>query len=197
MRMIYLDEPFSLSEKTVVCLGFFDGVHIGHRRLIEKAKQIARIKGDAVCVHTFAQMPAKLLCPERKTLELTPLPEKAALLFAAGVDIVAVSQFDEAMMRMRAEDFFRGILQEKLHAEHIVAGFHHRFGRGGEMDAQSLAALCERTGVGFSRIEPVTLSDGSVVSSTAIRACIQSGNCLRAEEMLGRDIVCRQGRHGE
>lgn len=188
MRRLYVDQAFTLEERTVVCLGFFDGVHIGHMRLVDKAKEIARTEELLVCVHTFAQMPQLVLQPQRPILVLTSFEEKEALLALAGVDLLAISQFTEDLMHMRATDFFEEILLKKLRAKHIVVGFHHRFGHKGEMDANGLMWLCKEAGVGLSVIEPVTLSDGSLVSSSAIRLSLQNGDKEKAEAMLGRPI---------
>lgn len=186
MRRIYMEEAFTPSKRTVVCLGFFDGVHIGHIRLVKRAIEVARIEDLLVCVHTFAQMPQRVLRPNEQVLELTPLDEKEALLASVGVDVLAVSQFTEEMMRMHARDFFDAILLGTLKAKHIVIGFHHRFGYRGEMDAKGLSQLCANARIGLSVIEPVTLADGSLVSSSAIRSLLRKGDREKAEQMLGR-----------
>ncbi|MDR0896894.1 MAG: FAD synthetase family protein [Oscillospiraceae bacterium] len=173
----------------VVCLGFFDGVHLGHARLVAQAREVAQAEGLLLCVHTFAQMPARVLSPGAQIRELTPLPEKAALLAALGVDLLAVSPFDERMRHLRAEAFFREILMEALRARHIVCGFHHRFGERGEADTARLSALCAANGLGLSVIAPVTLPDGELVSSSAIRQLLDAGDLARARAMLGRDSI--------
>ena len=188
MKRLYVEEPFTLAEQTVVCLGFFDGVHIGHMRLVDRAKEIARIEKLLVCVHTFAAMPQLVLRPERPAFELTTLGEKETLLSEAGVDLLAVSRFTDELMHMRAQEFFHSILLFRLRARHIVVGFHHRFGYKGEMDAKGLLKLCEEAGIGLSVIKPVRLPDGSLVSSSAIRSCLQKGDRAKAEAMLGRKI---------
>ena len=190
MTRLYVEEPFTLTAQTVVCLGFFDGVHIGHKRLVDRAKEIARMEKLLVCVHTFATMPQLVLHPERPAFELTTLSEKEALLSESGVDLLAVSRFTEDLMHMRAKDFFDAILLCKLRARHIVVGFHHRFGYKGEMDAKGLSKLCEEAGIGLSVIKPVRLPDGSLVSSSAIRFCLAKGEWDKAEAMLGRKIGC-------
>lgn len=188
MRIIYLEKGETVQEPTVVCLGFFDGVHIGHAKLIERARDLATQHELAVCVHTFDEMPARMLNPDADILELTPLPEKVDLLGRLGVDIVAVSTFDEEVMHMRAATFFHSILQDKLMARYIVAGFHHRFGYRGEADIEALEALCQDAGIGLEVIGPVTLTGGELVSSTAIRAAIAAGDYQKASRMLGREM---------
>jgi len=193
VRIILAEEGIPGSERTVVCLGFFDGVHIGHARLVERAAEKATRGGFLACVHTFDQMPAKVVRPGFAVRELTPLAEKAALLGGLGVDVVAVSRFDEAMMHMAAEDFFRHTLVEKLRAAHVVAGFHYRFGFREAAGTRELAALCGQAGIGLTIMEPVTMPDGRLVSSTAIRALLDAGDIPLAEAMLGRPFKMIRG----
>lgn len=181
-----LDKQLDLPEKTVICLGFFDGVHIGHARLIQTALQVAAAQSLRVCVHTFAEMPLRYFCASEAIHEITPLAEKARLFESLGVDILAVSHFDHQMAHMRAADFFQDILIHRLRAAHIVVGFHHRFGYQSEADTEALASLCEAHGVGLSIVPPVYTQSGGLVSSTAIREAIARGDFYQAEEMLGR-----------
>ena len=190
--MIRTAEGIPSAQRTVVCLGFFDGVHIGHARLIERAVEIARPRGLLVCVHTFDRSPMAMLRPEIAARELTLLPEKAALLRGLGADIVAVSPFDDEMARMRAEAFFHSVLIGKLRAAAVVAGRDHRFGFGGEADSRMLEALCHGAGIALTIIDPVRLPDGRVVSSTAIRQLLDQGDMASAEAMLGRAVKARE-----
>lgn len=188
MTIVQVGSLVRLPEPTVVCLGFFDGVHIGHAQLIERAVAIGKENRLKVCAHTFARMPARVLTPQVEVQELTPLPRKAALMGALGVDIVAVSDFAQTM-NMRAQDFFAEILVTKLRAQYIVCGFHHRFGHRGEGDVALLTRLCAAAGIGLEVIAPVTLEDGELVSSTSIREALRAGDMARAERMLGRPSV--------
>lgn len=185
MKLVYVHSGTRLKKPTVVCLGFFDGVHIGHAALVRRAVSAAQAKRLSVCVHTFDVMPSRVLHPETALSELTPLAEKAGLLEALGADIVAVSRFSETM-DMRAPVFFEKILLRALHARHIVAGFHHHFGFRGEGNAALLASLCREAGIGIDIIEPVVLEDGELVSSTTIRSALAQGDLEKAERMLGR-----------
>ncbi len=193
MKLLYLNEHGRMTEPTVVCLGFFDGVHLGHLRLIQAAQDISAQSGLIPCVHTFDQMPARVMRPDAATLELTPLPEKTSLLEGLGIAVLAVSRFDEAMMHMHAADFFRDVLLDALMARHIVAGFHHRFGFRGEAGTDELADLCRAAGVKLTVIPPVTLPDGELISSTAIRRAIAAGDLDAAERMLGRPYHADKG----
>lgn len=168
---------------SVVCLGFFDGVHKGHLSLLRAAKDIARDQGLIVCVHTFDRAPGE------KDFVLTTLDERVALLRAAGADRVAVSAFNEDMRRMSGDVFFRQIVLEKLNARHVVCGDDHRFGYKGGWGVKELEALCRQSGVGLTVCPPVSLPDGTRVSSTAIRKAILAGNIPLAEEMLERPLT--------
>lgn len=165
-----------------VCLGFFDGVHRGHLALVQSARRIARAEGLIVCVHTFSTAPGD------KGESLTTLREREALLRAAGADQVAVSPFDEAMRRMSGEDFFRDVVLERLHARHVICGDDHRFGYRGAWGVADLARMCESAGVGLTVVPPVTLPDGSRISTTALRFALLRQDWAAAESMLGRPV---------
>jgi riboflavin kinase/FMN adenylyltransferase len=172
----------AVNAPSVVCLGFFDGVHRGHLSLLRAAAGIAREKGLIVVAHTFDRAPGE------KDFSLTFLSEREALLRAAGADRVAVSPFNEEMRHMSGDAFFRRIVLEKLNARHVVCGDDHRFGYRGAWGVKELEALCRENGVGLTVCPPVELPDGTRVSSTAIRRAILDGNFALAEEMLGRPL---------
>lgn len=186
MNVLRLEQGDRMRAPAVVCLGFFDGVHIGHAQLILRARAVAAEQNLQSCVHTFDEMPARVVNPRDNTLELTPLAEKIRLIAAMGIDAVAVSTFRKAM-GMSAEAFFQEVLLDRLCARHIVAGFHHRFGHQGKGDVALLQALCAASGTGLDIITPVRLADGALVSSTAIRQALRSGDLTTASRMLGRD----------
>ena len=181
---------------SVVCLGFFDGVHKGHLSLLKAAAEIARDQGLIVCVHTFDRAPGE------KDFVLTTLEERQALLRAAGADRVAVSAFNEDMRRMSGDDFFRQVVLDSLNARHVVCGDDHRFGYKGGWGVKELETLCRQAGIGLTVCPPVSLGDGTRVSSTAIRKAILAGDASLAEEMLGRPLspalrqICGQAKNG-
>ena len=185
-EVVWMDKGERLERPSVVCLGFFDGVHLGHRKLIDTAIEIGRREGLASCVHTFSQMPAKALHPERDHLELTTLPEKLRLFQEAGLDAAAISEFNEEMRTMHARDFLENRLIAGLNARHVVAGYDHRFGYLGECGTDMLSALCAELHIGLTVVGPVRLDGGEVISSTAIRRAIREGDYALAERMLGR-----------
>lgn len=187
----------AINAPSVVCLGFFDGVHKGHLSLLRAAKDIARDQGLIVCAHTFDRAPGE------KDFALTTLEERQALLRAAGADRVAVSAFNEDMRRMSGDEFFRRIVLGSLNARHVVCGDDHRFGYRGGWGVKELEALCREAGVGLTVCPPIALPDGSRVSSTAIRRAILAGNIPLAEEMLCRPLppalkqICAEAKKGK
>ncbi|MBQ7655725.1 MAG: adenylyltransferase/cytidyltransferase family protein [Clostridia bacterium] len=166
----------------VVCLGFFDGVHLAHQALLQAAKREGNRLGLPVCVHTFDHAPGA------KEFELTTLKEREALLKKYGADTVSVSAFTEEMRHMPGDVFFREIVLNRLNARHVVCGDDHRFGYKGAWGVSELQALCDEAGIGLTVVPQVALPDGQRVSSTAIRRAIREGNTALAEKMLGRTM---------
>ncbi len=187
-----------LAKPTAVCLGVFDGVHLGHRRLIDETLAVAEKKGLQEIVHTYDPLPISVLRPHKVICELTPLRRRLQLLEAAGIGIAAVSRFDKELQHMPGSVFFDEVLLNKLNARHIIAGFNHRFGFHADTDIERLRALCRKAGVGLSVIQPVYASGGQLISSTAIREALLRGDIALAGEMLGREVdeeMLRQAEH--
>ena len=177
--------------RSVVCLGFFDGVHRGHLALLQAAREKARDLGCIVVAHTFDHAPGS------KGRELTGLPERERLLLAAGADQVAVSVFDDAMRRMTGEEFFRTVVLDRLRACHVVCGDDHRFGYKGAWGVEELEAMCREAGIGLTVVPPVTLPDGRRISSTLIREAVANRDWAAAESMLGRPLPKETPERGE
>lgn len=181
----YRDSASLKLSPTVVCLGFFDGVHLGHRAIITEGSRIARQKGLLLCVHTYDIPPERVLKHTEHVTELTSPLQKTTLLEGLGVEALVVSDFSEQLMHMPGADFFREILLGRLSAEHIVAGYNHRFGYRGDTGTQELADLCLAAGIGLSIVPAVLTTDGKAISSTAIRDALRRGDVVEAEAMLG------------
>ncbi|HOQ62755.1 MAG TPA: FAD synthetase family protein [Clostridia bacterium] len=173
---------------SVVCLGVFDGVHIGHKALIDRAMDIAQQEGLTAVVHTYDRLPGTLISPHQRHIELTPFADKIDLLQALGIRHVAISTFDESLQHMRGVDFFNKVLRMQLKSKHLVAGFNHRFGYRGDTDVSSLKKLCEQSGISLSVIPPVRTAQGHLVSSSAVRTALLQGDEVLAGEMLGRPV---------
>jgi riboflavin kinase/FMN adenylyltransferase len=177
---------------SVVTIGAFDGVHVGHRLVIERVRSLAASEGLRSVVVTFDRHPAAVVRPESAPPLLTDLPQKLELLAATGIDDIEVIRFDEERATETAEDFVTSVLVSQLAVAAVVVGrdFHFGKGRGGNV------ALLEQMGTEFGfRVVPFDLvvegsgsgaAEAEVVSSTRIRRYIAAGDLAEAERLLGR-----------
>jgi riboflavin kinase / FMN adenylyltransferase len=170
---------------SVVALGIFDGVHLGHRAILGTALTRARAAGLEAVACTFEPHPMEVLQPERAPRPITTLDERLALIGETGIDAVVVLAFTRALASIEPEAFVKDVLLERLRAREIVVGYNHRFGRGARGDARLLEALAERSGFRAHVVPPKTVH-GAVVSSTEIRAALQRGDVTTAARDLGR-----------
>lgn len=171
-----------------IALGTFDGVHLGHRAVIETAVAAARERGLDAAVFTFSQLPKNAFLPKEKQVwPLSSRKEKLRLLEALGVDTVISPDFTPQLRDMPAEDFIRRVLIDRLRADIVVCGSDHRFGAGGAGDARLLLAVCRECGVDAVVLPPVTVGSRAV-SSTDIRRLIEQGRIDDARALLGHDI---------
>lgn len=180
--------------RPAVTLGFFDGVHVGHRRVIQRTRALAASLGAPSLVLTFENHPAQVLRGSAPPL-ITNLPHRLRLFELEGVDRCLLLRFDEELAGMEAEDFARRVLAERVGARAVVLGFDSRFGAGARGDAALLGALAGELGdlagagvpVQVESVDPV-LVDGRPVSSTELRRAIAAGELERAAAMLGRPV---------
>ena len=170
-----------MQEGCVLCLGFFDGLHLGHQELLRAGVKAAEQMKLPLCVHTFDRSPS----PFKRTL--TSLEEREELLKSYGADRVFVTPFDEQTRHMAGDDFFRQVILGQIHARYVICGQDHRFGYKGGWDVQALEQLCREAGIGFEAVQPFCL-DGEKVSSSAIRQALTDGNTQKAEKLLGRPL---------
>lgn len=185
MNHLYSDIP---RKGTVVALGSFDGLHIGHMAVINAAKNIAAHTGSNPCICTFSEHPLKVL-----TGQAPPALFEGAVKDEAFRELgVDVFKLDFLSIRdMSPEEFFNEILIKKLNARGVCCGFNYTFGAKGAGNPEIMNRLCENEGIIFSESEP-TLLDGLPVSSTRIREALAEGNVELAGRMLGRPFSFRQ-----
>lgn len=177
-----------------VTIGNFDGVHLGHRAVLD---QLGEVAGDApATLVTFEPHPREFLRPGDAPSRLTGLAEKLTLLGKAGLARVLLVRFDRAFAGLGPEDFINTVLVRGLGARVVVIGDDFRFGRGGAGDFAALEAAGALHGFLVHRRATVE-SDGERVSSSRIRACLANGELEIARHLLGRPY-CIQGRvaHG-
>jgi riboflavin kinase / FMN adenylyltransferase len=171
--------------KTVVTMGNFDGIHLGHQALVGNAVTEARKYGAKALVFTFDPHPLKLLAPQRAPKMILNHQDKMDLLRALDVDTVIVQNFDRDFANIQAEDFVRRYLIERLNLFKIWLGRDLRFGRGREGDAEDLIRWGREYDFEVGIVEPI-LVEGSRISSSRIRQLIEWGQVNEVEPMLGR-----------
>ncbi len=192
MGLIYLSNDYRAKEETAVCLGTFDGVHLGHQALLRKTAEIAPLKGLVPAAFTFDRPPYVFFHPEHEDEILSTVEEKAGYMISLGIRDVICCPFTAAVCGMSYTDFFDTILLKQCRAREIVIGFHFTFGRNAEGTAETIRPLCERKGIGLTVIPPVKTSEGQLISSTVIRQYIRQGDPVSAEKMLGHSIDLSQ-----
>ena len=186
-----------MSEATVIALGFFDGVHLGHGALLRKTAERARELGVTPAAFTFDRSPKEFVTGAPVPL-LTSAAERAEIIREYyGIGTVFVEPFDRAMMTMPWEDFITELLVKKYRAVHLVAGHDFRFGYKNQGDPEKLREKCRALGLGCDIIPKVEL-DGVTVSSTYIRSLVEAGEVERAARFLGHPHrMSGTVRHGE
>lgn len=168
---------------SVVALGNFDGIHLGHVRLLQHAVKTARREGLPAYVLTFTPHPQAVLNGVPVPL-LLDREEKEAKLAALGIDFLVYWPFTVSLMQMAPEEFVREVLWRHFHPRVVCVGFNFTFGHGGRGTAAELARLGERFGF-RTLIEAAVMVDGMVVSSSAIRAALTRGDIGTARKLLG------------
>jgi riboflavin kinase / FMN adenylyltransferase len=170
-----------------VAIGTFDGVHVGHRALIARAREAAGERGGTTVVLTFAPPPVRVLAPARAPALITTPARKWELLAEAGADACVVEPFTAELAAWSAEDFVREILVARLHARAVVVGESFTYGRDRAGTPATLAASGRALGFATHVLPPVRVG-GDVVSSTRIRELIRAGKVDEAGRLLGRSV---------
>lgn len=185
----YTSLDFKLNSRSVVALGCFDGLHIGHRALIKEARRAADASGLPLAVFSFTAPPKSFFIPGGIPI-LTDRDEKKRLMALLGVDILISVDFSAEIAALSPEDFFESIIRQRLCASAVFCGFNYRFGKGASGNADLLSALCKKNGVDFFAIPSVSV-DGVTVSSSAIRELLAKGNVAASAKLLGRNYSIR------
>lgn len=169
-----------------VAIGNFDGVHRGHQALLEAAMAAGRTEGRPAGAVLFEPHPRAYFAPREPHFQLTPLPQKLAILDGLGLRLAVVLPFDAAMAALSAEAFIDRVLIEGLSVAHVVIGYDFFFGhkRGGS--PRTMIEAGAKKGFGVTVIEPVSAS-GEVYSSSAIRLKLARGDVTGAAQALGRN----------
>lgn len=167
-----------------LAIGIFDGVHLGHRAVLESAVQSARRSSGVSAVLTFSPHPSVLFNPQNPVRMILDMRSKIRMLGSIGVEAVIVQPFDAAFAAVTAEEFVPMLKRKLPYLASVYVGQNWRFGRGRKGDVAFLVEEGRRLGVGVYDAPRVSF-DGGPISSTAIRACLQSGDMGGAAARLG------------
>ena len=182
--------------RTVIALGFFDGVHKGHGELLKKTVQRAAELGAVPAVFTFDRPPKEVVTGQPVFLINSAQERQEIIRRIYGIEQVILAPFDQAMMTMDWQDFITELLVKQYDAVHLVAGHDYRFGHKNAGNPELLQVKCAELGIGCDII-PKVEHDGITVSSTYIRTLVESGDMERAAEFLGhRHCLSQTVGHG-
>lgn len=186
MRIIH--EPAGLPplpHGSVVTIGNFDGVHLGHQRLLKRVAELARERQSAAVAITFDPHPIRVLAPERAPQTLSTIASRSRLIEAQGIDLLVVMPFTRELAHFSPEAFVRKILVESLRAVCVCVGPNFRFGYRQAGDVHTLHELSGPGGFALDLVPAVTVR-GIEVSSSAIRRMLSEGYVQLAGRLLGR-----------
>jgi len=172
---------------TLFAIGVFDGVHIGHRFLVEKLKQDAISKQLASGIITFNPHPQSVIMPDNPRLCLSELENKIEDLKRLDVDIIVVLSFTLSLSKLSAREFANFMLKN-LNMRGIIIGPDFSLGRNHEGSATVLQILGEQMGFSVKIVPPCTM-DGEIISSTLVRQALTSGDMIKVEKLLGRHFI--------
>ncbi len=176
---------FKTLSSPVVTIGTFDGVHIGHQKIIARLKEIARQIGGETVILTFFPHPRMILHPEDSSLKmLTTMHEKSALLEEAGVDHLIITPFTRDFSNLEPQEYIEDILVRQIGTKQMVIGYDHRFGKDRRGGLQELQQLGPAYGFDVEEIPEQDIDDVAV-SSTRIRQALLDGDIRTANEFLG------------
>ncbi len=181
-RLEEIKEPL---KKAVLTIGNFDGVHLGHQKIIkEVVSEAKKIKGQSV-VMTFDPHPVRFFHPDKEFHLLTLCDEKAKIIEKLGVDILLCVRFNNELASLEPEEFIKAILVDKIGAKAVIIGRDYRFGKARKGDIKLLRKESKRYGFTVKVVNPVKIK-GETISSTKIRNLILKGDVKKASAFLGR-----------
>lgn len=185
MEIIELDKIERFEEPTSLALGFFDGIHIGHLRILEKAREIADEKGYKSGIFTFHCHPVEVLQPGFCFHYLTTLEEREKIIESIGLDYFVILPFSRDVASISPEDFIEDLIIDRLNARAVVVGKDYKFGRDACGNIELLKKKLESRGIEVHVMDEVLINDEKV-GSTIIRNDITSGFIDHANRGLGR-----------
>ena len=184
MREITDITTFTTQQPTVLTIGTFDGVHLGHQKIVERVVTTARQEGLLATVFTFFPHPRMVVQHDKGLKLIHTLEEKKQLLQQLGVDLLVVQPFNEAFAQLTAEEFVSTILVQRLNVKKVIIGYDHRFGRNRTANIDDMHLFGKKYGFAVEEISVQEVDEVSV-SSTKIREALNKGDVTTAEHYLG------------
>ena len=181
-------EIYNSTEPTVVTIGTFDGVHIGHQKIIKRLINTGKSKGLKSVILTFFPHPRMVLQKDSNIKLINTIDERRNILDDLGLDYLVVKKFTHEFSRLSAENFVKGILVEELNAKKVIIGYDHRFGRNRNADINDLKTFGETFGFEVEEISAQDINDVAV-SSTKIRLALMDGEIHKANAYLGYNFM--------
>ena len=175
---------FAPEKDTLLTIGVFDGVHLGHKYLISRLKEYAQQQNLLSGVVTFRQHPQEMLLPQTKLPYLTDLGERVNLLEGEGVEVIVTLSFTPELAQLGARQFL-GLLKKHLRMRGLVVGPDFALGRGREGNTDTLRTLGQGMNFSVTVVSPVMIN-GEVTSSTVIRKALASGDMKKVRNLVGR-----------
>ena len=176
---------FRDAKRAAVSVGTFDGLHVGHQKILQSVRERARASGQRAAAITFNPHPMRVLQPDRAPLMIQTLTQRLAGFEQIGLDAAVVLRFDRALSLVSPEEFIERILVGGIRTGAILVGANFRFGHRGAGDVRLLAEFGKRDGFDVEILPPVEIG-GQIVSSTAVRGAVASGNVAGVIPLLGR-----------
>ena len=186
LNIFHSINDFRSTKKTIITLGTFDGVHIGHKKILEKVLQNTNGEQYESLVLTFFPHPRMVLQGDSDIKLLNTINEKIDLLQGIGIENLVIHPFDEAFSRLTAEEFVKTILVDRLNIQKIIIGYDHRFGRNRTANIDDLINYGQQYGFEVEQISVQEINEISV-SSTKIRQALSEGDMTLANDYLGYD----------
>ena len=177
-------QAFHSNKKTIVTIGTFDGVHIGHKKILERITHSAQSMGCESLVLTFFPHPRTVLQENSTMKQLNTIEEKSMLFANASIDNLIIHAFDKAFSRLTAEEFVKRVLVDIFNIQKIIIGHDHRFGKNRTANINDLIAFGEIYNFDVEQISAQEINDVSI-SSTKIRNALLEGNITLANDYLG------------
>jgi riboflavin kinase/FMN adenylyltransferase len=186
LKIFHSIQDFSTTKKTILTLGTFDGVHFGHKKILERVLQNIEIDKYESLVLTFFPHPRMVLQDQSSIKLLNTISEKIDLLEKTGIQNLVIHPFDENFSRLTAAEFVSTVLVDQFHIHKIIIGHDHRFGRDRTANIDDLIGFGKQYGFEVEQISVQEINEISV-SSTKIRKALMEGNMILANKYLGYD----------